>query len=743
MKQIRTILALVLVLALLVGFAPANSDSLAASAFTPPHEVIRIGLNAANCWAVTSSVTLTNAGGLRLGTFNAARVFVPNNNTSHNSLTVTASGTSVIIRNAAGTTLHSGAGPIAIAPVNAATTTTYTLPFAPVAGNANRTFQFFGGFRFTASGGNLTVVNYVDMEGYIKGVVPYEMPASWPLEALKAQAVAARTFAVRHFGRRNSQGFDLRNTTADQVYRGVGGSANANSNRSVTDTRGMVMLHNGRPIGAYYHAASGGATENSSNVWVTQYPFLVGVRDPYETITSIRWTRTLTPTEFRNHMRRSNNAAGFNLPDIVDVIPEYTAMGNMLRVTFVASNGARQTYSRGDTRTRVNSGLCPQGRFNSQRFTITRNGPRALDIAIPEILDTVGDVYQTDLYTLEELVLYHSEIEIMEMAEAGQVQLHTASEEAIEALNTGGLTFTVANYGFGHNVGMSQWGANGMARAGYTFDQILRHYYTGVTITGTVAPPPPTGFADVSSDAWYHGRVQYAFEQGLVNGVGGNLFAPYATATRAEFATIVANMAGVNARDWARPGTVITQGGGAVNVRSGPGASHQSLGTRSTGTAVQIIGQGLGTDNMIWFRIIHGGGHGYMRSDFIQAQAGPFSDVGAGVWYAPFVAWAHANGVIQGVGEGRFSPAGLITRQEMTVLLYNYAVWSNISLRQYDVEPFPDIGDIASWAIDGVTAMQRAGMVRGDEHGNFNPLGNSIRAEKATLIADFHETYLR
>lgn len=741
MKHLRTILALVLVLALLMGFAPVSDASLTAAAFTPPHDVIRIGLNAPNCWAVTSSVTLTNSGGLRIGTFNAARVLVPNNNTSHNSLTVTATGTSVIIRNAAGTTLHSGAGPIAVAPVNSTTTTTYTLPFAPVAGNTNRTFQFFGGFRFTASGGNLTVVNYVDMEGYIKGVVPYEMPASWPLEALKAQAVAARTFAVRHFGRRNSQGFDLRNTTADQVYRGVGGSANANSNRSVTDTRGMIMLHNGRPIGAYYHAASGGATENSSNVWSAQYPFLVGVRDPYETITSIRWTRTLTPTEFRNHMRRNNNAAGFNLPDIVDVIPEYTAMGNMLRVTFVASNGARQTYSRGDTRTRVNSGLHPT--FNSQRFTITRNGPRAASAAAPEpeILDALNDTYQNNLYTLEELYAYHSEAEITEMAEAGQVRLHTASEEAIEALNTGGVTFTVQNYGFGHNVGMSQWGANGMARAGYTFDRILRHYYTGVTITGVVSQP--TGFIDVSPNAWYYRGVQYAHEQGLINGVGGNRFAPHATATRAEFATVLGRMAQINPRDWARPGTVTTQGGGAVNVRSGPGAGNQSLGTRPTGAAVQIIGQDIGTDNMVWFRIIHGTGHGYMRSDFVRPQDGPFSDVAAGTWYAPFVEWGHANNIISGIGGGRFNPGGLITRQEMAVLLHNYAIRHNIPLRQDAVPPFLDMAYVDAWAIDSVTAMQRAGVIRGDEHRNFNPLANSIRAEKAMMVSEFHQLYLR
>ncbi|MCL2588786.1 MAG: SpoIID/LytB domain-containing protein, partial [Oscillospiraceae bacterium] len=390
MKRIRSILSFVLVAALLLCAVPLIGGGATASAFTPAHEVIRIGINAPSSWRVTPSVTLSNTSGLRIGGYNDARHFVPSNNATHNSLTITANGNTVVIRNAAGETLHSG-GTIAVAPANAAQLTTYTLPNASYGGNLRTTFQFFGGFRFSAAGGNLTVVNYIDVEDYLKGVVPYEMPASWPLDALKAQAVTARTFAVANFGRFGSHGFDLTNTTVTQVYRGMGGSANANTNRAVTETRGQVILHNGSPIDASYHSTSGGATEDAANVWGGQCPVRVGRIDPHSTLESVQWTRTLTPEEFRTHMRSRDSA--FNLPDIANVTTELTPMGNIFSVTFTAENGQTRTYSRGAARNMVATGL--HQTFNSQRFTITRN---------PALAAASGEIAPLDAATLAEYI---------------------------------------------------------------------------------------------------------------------------------------------------------------------------------------------------------------------------------------------------------------------------------------------------------------------------------------------------
>jgi stage II sporulation protein D len=130
-----------------------------------------------------------------------------------------------------------------------------------------------------ASGG-VTAVNKVRLENYIRGVVPNESPASWPLEALKAQAVAARSYAL---GTGGGAVFDHYDTTASQVYGGYS-SEHARTNRAVARTAGEVLRHDGKVIVAYFHSTSGGHTENNENIFIgqDQLPYIRGVRDPWD-----------------------------------------------------------------------------------------------------------------------------------------------------------------------------------------------------------------------------------------------------------------------------------------------------------------------------------------------------------------------------------------------------------------------------------------------------------------------------
>ena len=139
-----------------------------------------------------------------------------------------------------------------------------------------------------ASGG-VTAVNKVGLENYIRGVVPNESPAFWPLEALKAQAVAARSYAL---GTKQGCGegpcppvFDHYDTVASQVYGGYS-SENARTNRAVARTAGEVLRHDGKVITAYFHSTSGGHTENNENIFICRtckaLPYLRGVRDPWD-----------------------------------------------------------------------------------------------------------------------------------------------------------------------------------------------------------------------------------------------------------------------------------------------------------------------------------------------------------------------------------------------------------------------------------------------------------------------------
>ena len=124
--------------------------------------------------------------------------------------------------------------------------------------------------------GKLTVINNVDIEDYIKGVLPSEMPSGWETEALKAQAIAARSFALANLGKRAKYGYDLNDTTEDQVYGGAS-SETSKTNQIVDDTKGLVLIYDLKIIPAYYSASAGGQTINASAAWGNDLPFIRSV----------------------------------------------------------------------------------------------------------------------------------------------------------------------------------------------------------------------------------------------------------------------------------------------------------------------------------------------------------------------------------------------------------------------------------------------------------------------------------
>ena len=131
-----------------------------------------------------------------------------------------------------------------------------------------------GEFIINNMGTKLTLINKVPLEEYLKGVVPSEMPSKWNTEALKAQAIAARSYAVatRNAGKHASQGFDLVDTTADQVYGGASAEKTTTS-KAVEDTKGIVLVQDKKVLPTYYHASSGGQTK----VWSSGSSFLQSV----------------------------------------------------------------------------------------------------------------------------------------------------------------------------------------------------------------------------------------------------------------------------------------------------------------------------------------------------------------------------------------------------------------------------------------------------------------------------------
>lgn len=124
--------------------------------------------------------------------------------------------------------------------------------------------------------GSLVVINKVEIEDYIKGVVPSEMPSGWNYEAHKAQAVAARSYALANLGKRASHGYDLKDTPADQAYGGATAET-AKTNKAVKETEDIVLIYNLKIIPAYYSASAGGQTSSCAAVWTKNLPYLQSV----------------------------------------------------------------------------------------------------------------------------------------------------------------------------------------------------------------------------------------------------------------------------------------------------------------------------------------------------------------------------------------------------------------------------------------------------------------------------------
>lgn len=222
--------------------------------------------------------------------------------------------------------------------------------------STDRSCTYYGDFQFTRFNTQepqkLTLVNFVDLESYVKGVVPYEMSSGWPIEALKAQAVCARTYAASHMNGLPAYGFDITATTTSQVYLGTI-EAGANSDRAVDETAGKFVRYQGKLCETFFFAADGGATENSENVWVAEVPYLRGVIDPYED--------ALTDPSFVKYYK--SWSATISRAVVGDVSITYTPIGNAMTVTV-----GGKTYSKDRVRTFLTS-ICGL-RYNSRHFTV-------------------------------------------------------------------------------------------------------------------------------------------------------------------------------------------------------------------------------------------------------------------------------------------------------------------------------------------------------------------------------------
>ena len=171
--------------------------------------------------------------------------------------------------------------------------------------------RYRGALKIYNKRGKLAVVNVVALQGYLYSVVPREMPSSWPLEALKAQAVAARGYAVRAA---RASWYDIYDDTRDQVYGGLNYSSGEDpgSTAAVKATNGEVLKYGASVISAYFSSSNGGRTAASGDTWFTQYPYLISRQDPFDLNGSNpnrKWTVALSPRALKNRLGAAKTPA--------------------------------------------------------------------------------------------------------------------------------------------------------------------------------------------------------------------------------------------------------------------------------------------------------------------------------------------------------------------------------------------------------------------------------------------------
>ncbi|QZY57058.1 SpoIID/LytB domain-containing protein [Crassaminicella profunda] len=346
------------------------------------------------------------------------------------------------------------------------------------------------------SDSDLTVINQLGVEEYLYGVVPKEMAGNWPIEAQKAQAVAARSYAALNINKHKNYGFDLCSATHCQVYGGYS-SENPRTKIAVDETRGKVMTYNGKVVTAFYHSNSGGRTEDSENIWSNPLGYIRGVDDPYSIgLPNAQWTKVYTKQQIEDLL----NAKGMFVGNVTNIIAkERSRNGRVLKLEVQGTNG-NQILQKGQIRS-----VFGYTNLKSTWFDIMADG-KVTGTDLSDLNNTSKEISTENKYVLtaeglKETTAQNQYIDNGEEKKRININdKYVLTAEGLEKIkfkeqsisNPQKDEFTVPNIskdqyvfvgkGYGHGAGMSQWGAKKMAEQGFTYEQILSHYYTGIRI---------------------------------------------------------------------------------------------------------------------------------------------------------------------------------------------------------------------------------------------------------------------
>ena len=338
--------------------------------------------------------------------------------------------------------------------------------------------RYSGKLKIFVHDNEIFVVNILGVENYLSSVVGSEMPSKWPLEALKAQAIASRTYALKQKG--NSI-FDIDSTNRNQVYNGLE-SRTYKTSKAVRSTKSLVLTYKNKLINALFHSSSAGMTENSQDVWENEFPYLSSVKDFDKNNPKLQWQKRFSNEQLQKLFPRIGGIKQIKILNI-------TNTGRVKNVKIQGDYGIDQ-ISGVDIRKRLNlkSTLV---RFKLIELNETKSDYENPKISSTKLLEEKPLTYIVEAGDSLSDIAYRFNVDLRDI-----VTLNTIKDPSLININQILLIprnpinhesslekiLVVSGYGSGHGVGMSQWGARYMATKGAKAEKILKHFYRGVKI---------------------------------------------------------------------------------------------------------------------------------------------------------------------------------------------------------------------------------------------------------------------
>ncbi len=358
-----------------------------------------------------------------------------------------------------------------------------------------RTYR--GTFLITQRAG---LLNVLDVEQYLYGVLPAEVGASWPTEALRAQAIISRSYVLkRSLEVRSEKGYDVVDTDMDQVYKGQGVET-AKTNSAVNSTAGEILTYGNEIAFTPFHSDSGGHTASNADVWDKAIPYLTGVPEvvSYKSPVST-WTVRISAAKIASVVAK----LGGHIGQITEIqVSEVDQGGRAVKMTFVGTVGSKtlrasQFRLAVDPRSLKSTMLTPSGgsfqvkaNASTAEGLVTRNNSRSTSSLNFSEEQGLAGMTAEGVFTTTELIDMltnpNKKDQYYKVGLSRRGKINTKSQPKINTygftIERSGNDFVFYGRGWGHGVGLCQWGCMAMAEKGWKAENILLHYYPGTAV---------------------------------------------------------------------------------------------------------------------------------------------------------------------------------------------------------------------------------------------------------------------